>query len=111
MRNTADGDAANGHWRRSLELQGRNLMNDMGERLTTEISQLRSHMEGQIEAKTDMLVERYQLPRTRERFMELETAVDDAIASGVITGDVTKPGQTASSTVQFGDAVVAALKR
>jgi len=40
----------------------------------------------------------------------IETAVDAAIESGVITGDVTKPGQTAASTTEFGDAVVAALK-
>ena len=41
----------------------------------------------------------------------IEKAVDDAIAAGVITGDVTKPGQKAATTVEFGDAVVAALKR
>ena len=41
----------------------------------------------------------------------IEAAVDSAIAAGVVTGDVTKPGQAACSTVQFGDAVVAAIKR
>lgn len=41
----------------------------------------------------------------------IEDAVDAAIASGVITGDVCKPGQKASSTVAFGDAVVKAMKR
>jgi 3-isopropylmalate dehydrogenase len=41
----------------------------------------------------------------------IEKAVDAAIAKGVITGDVTKPGQKACSTSQFGDAVVAAMGR
>ena len=40
----------------------------------------------------------------------IEDAVDAAIASGVVTGDVCKPGQKAASTVEFGDAVVKALK-
>ena len=41
----------------------------------------------------------------------VEAAVDAAIASGVVTGDVAAPGQATSSTSQFGDAVVAAMKR
>jgi 3-isopropylmalate dehydrogenase len=41
----------------------------------------------------------------------IEAAVDAAIAAGVVTGDVVKPGHAASSTAQFGDAVVAAIKR
>ena len=41
----------------------------------------------------------------------IEDAVDGAIAKGIITGDVTKPGQKASTTAEFGDAVVAALGR
>ena len=41
----------------------------------------------------------------------IETAVDSAIAKGIVTGDVTKPGQAASTTSQFGDAVVAAITR
>merc|ERR1719217_1555560 len=40
----------------------------------------------------------------------IESAVDFAIDSGVVTGDVAKPGQAVSSTSQFGDAVVAAMK-
>ena len=41
----------------------------------------------------------------------IEDAVDGAIAKGIVTGDVTKPGQKACTTSEFGDAVVAALKR
>lgn len=41
----------------------------------------------------------------------IEAAVDSAIGGGVITGDLTRPGEPAASTSQFGDAVVAALKR
>jgi len=41
----------------------------------------------------------------------IEKAVDAAIAQGVVTGDVAKPGQAAASTAQFGDAVVAAITR
>jgi len=41
----------------------------------------------------------------------IEAAVDSAIESGIITGDLTTPGQPVASTSQFGDAVVAALKR
>lgn len=41
----------------------------------------------------------------------IEAAVDAAIESGIVTGDVCKPGQKAATTVEFGDAVVKALKR
>ena len=41
----------------------------------------------------------------------IEKAVDAAIAQGVVTGDVCKPGQTPCSTAQFGDAVVAAISK
>jgi len=41
----------------------------------------------------------------------IDAAVDAAIAAGVVTGDVTLPTQKAASTVEFGDAVVAAMKR
>ena len=41
----------------------------------------------------------------------IEAAVDAAIESGIVTGDVCKPGQKAATTVEFGDAVVRALKR
>ena len=40
----------------------------------------------------------------------IEAAVDAAILSGHVTGDVAAAGQAACSTSQFGDAVVAALK-
>ena len=43
--------------------------------------------------------------------LAIEKAVDAAIAKGIVTGDVAKPGQTAASTSQFGDAVVAAISR
>ena len=46
-----------------------------------------------------------------EAAIAIERAVDGAIAAGVVTGDVTKPGQKACSTSEFGDAVIAALKR
>ena len=36
--------------------------------------------------------------------------VDAALESGVVTGDVSKPGQKVSTTSEFGDAVVAAMK-
>ena len=52
------------------------------------------------------------LEQTRpEAASAVEKAVDAAIANGIITGDVTKPGQAAASTAQFGDAVVAAITR
>ena len=41
----------------------------------------------------------------------IEKAVDAAIAKGVVTGDVAKPGQKVAGTVEFGDAVVAEIKR
>ena len=46
-----------------------------------------------------------------EAAVAIEKAVDAAIAAGTVTGDVTKPGQAACTTSQFGDAVVAAIKR
>ena len=41
----------------------------------------------------------------------IDAAVDAAIAAGVVTGDVTLPSQKAATTTEFGDAVVAAMKR
>jgi 3-isopropylmalate dehydrogenase len=41
----------------------------------------------------------------------IEAAVDAAILAGVITGDVSPPGKSSCTTVEFGDAVVAAMKR
>ena len=41
----------------------------------------------------------------------IEAAVDEAILNGFTTGDVTPPGKPSCSTVEFGDAVVAAMKR
>lgn len=40
----------------------------------------------------------------------IEAAVDAAILAGVTTGDVTPPGSKPCTTVEFGDAVVAAMK-
>uniref|UniRef100_A0A7S0P4P3 3-isopropylmalate dehydrogenase n=1 Tax=Calcidiscus leptoporus TaxID=127549 RepID=A0A7S0P4P3_9EUKA len=41
----------------------------------------------------------------------IEAAVDAAIVGGCTTGDVTPPGKASVGTVEFGDAVVAAMKR
>jgi len=41
----------------------------------------------------------------------IEAAVDAAILGGFTTGDVTPPGKASCSTAEFGDAVVAAMKR
>jgi len=41
----------------------------------------------------------------------IEAAVDAAILAGFTTGDVTPPGKASCSTAEFGDAVVAAMKR
>ena len=41
----------------------------------------------------------------------IEDAVDAVIAKGIVTGDVTKPGQKACTTAEFGDAVVAAMSK
>ena len=41
----------------------------------------------------------------------VEAAVDAALESGVVTGDVAKPGQKVATTSEFGDAVVAAMKK
>ena len=40
----------------------------------------------------------------------IEAAVDQAILSGKVTGDVAPPGVKPCSTTEFGDAVVAAIK-
>ena len=40
----------------------------------------------------------------------IEAAVDKAILSGVLTGDIAPPGAKSVSTSVFGDAVVAAMK-
>ena len=40
----------------------------------------------------------------------IDAAVDSVLESGVVTADVTRPGQASVSTSAFGDAVVAAMK-
>jgi len=46
-----------------------------------------------------------------EAAVAIEAAVDAAILAGHTTGDVTPPGKASCSTADFGDAVVAAMKR
>jgi len=41
----------------------------------------------------------------------IEAALDATIAAGVATGDVSAPGQKKATTKEFGDAIVAAMKR
>ena len=43
--------------------------------------------------------------------LAIEAAVDEAILGGIVTGDVAPPGTKACTTTEFGDAVVAAMKK